>query len=527
MAITETRPEPAPTVETHVNPWGEGDEYPSFVQSLGSSDHKTIGRFYIGFSLLFGVAAWVLVALSSVEDIEDASLLPDDSVFQVFTLSRISLVLFFAIPLLLGLAIYLVPLQVGASTIAFPRAAAASFWTWLLGAAMLIVCYLANGGVGGGQEKAVDLTYLAMGVTVMALLLGAVCVVTTIITLRAPGLRLDQVPMFSWSMVVACSLWLLTLPVVLANLLLIFLDLRLGRPSDFGVGGNQWLQLQWMFEQPQVFAYAIPVLGVVGDVVATSAGVRQLRRGVMFVGIAAFGVLSFGAWAQSFFADEVATNWLFIGMGIAILLPVLLLLGGWGTTMRDGTPKVTPAAAGALLAVLLLLLAGLASALYVIEPLDLQETLYPQYGVLALVVGSITVAGAAGLAYWAPKVWGRMPQSGLAYLAILAGFGGAAIAGIALVVNGFQAKFDGLADASDFLNGLAAAGFALLAVSVVLTIVNLLARGEAAGDDPWDGQTLEWMTTSPPPLGNFGELPVVTSAEPALDARAPSEEVSA
>jgi heme/copper-type cytochrome/quinol oxidase subunit 1 len=333
--------------------------------------------------------------------------------------------------------------------------------------------------------------------------------------------------MFSWAMVVACSLWLLTLPALLANLLLIFLDLRLGRPSDFGVGGNQWFQVQWVFQQPQVFACAIPVLGVVGDVVATAAGVRQQRRGLMFVGIGAFGVLSFGAWAQSFFDDEVATNWLFIGMGVAILLPLLVLFGGWATTMRDGKPKVSAATAGALLAVLLLLLAGLASALYVIEPLDLQQTLYPQYGVLALVLGSVTVGGAAALAFWAPKIWGRFPQSGLGYLAVLAGFGGSAMAGIALVVNGFQAKFDGLADAADFLNGVAAAGFALLAVAVLLTIVNLLIRGGAAGDDPWQGQTLEWLTTSPPPVGNFGELAMVTSAEPALDARQPTGESDA
>jgi heme/copper-type cytochrome/quinol oxidase subunit 1 len=520
MAITETRPEPA-TLDIHVNPWGRGDEYPSFVESLGSSDHKTIGRLFCGFSLLFGVAAWLVVGLSSLHDIEDVDLIGQDHIFQVFTMGRLALVFLFAIPLFLGLAIYLVPLQVGASTIAFPRAAAAAFWTWLLGGVVLIISYIADGGIGGGQSDSVDLSLLALGVTVMALLLGAVCVVTTVVTLRTPGLRLDHVPMFSWAMFVATSMWLLTLPILLANLLLVFVDHRLGRPSDFGVGLNQWPQVVWAFQQPQLFMYAIPVLGVVGDVVATMSRTRQANRGVVLAAIAAFGILSFGAWAQDFFNDEVASQWLYIGMGIAILLPMFAVLGGWATTMRAGRPRLNAATVGALLAMVPLLLAGLASTLYVIDPLELQDTPYAQYGILALVLGAVTVGGSAGLAYWGSKIWGRTPPNGLGILAALAGFGGSAVAGLALVVNGFQTKFDGLADASDFLNGLAAAGFALLALAVLLTAVSLLARGSAAADDPWGGQTLEWATSSPPPIGNFGELAIVASAEPLLDAREP------
>jgi heme/copper-type cytochrome/quinol oxidase subunit 1 len=524
MAITETRPEPAATVDAHVNPWGEGDEYPSFARSLGSSDHKTIGRFFIGFSLLFGVASWVLVALSSLQDIEDADVVPEDSVFQVFTLGRLSLVFLFAIPLFLGLAIYLVPLQVGASTLAFPRAAALAFWTWLLGAIVLVVAYASNGGFGGGRSTAVDLALLALGVVVMSLLVASVCVATTVITLRAPGMRLDHIPMFSWSMLVASSMWLLSLPVLLANLLLIFVDHRFGRPSDFGVGLNQWPQVVWAFQQPQVFIYAIPVVGIVGDVIATMSGARQQNRGVMVAGIAAFGIFSFGAWAQGFFNEEVASEWLFIGMGFAILLPMFALLGGWATTLRAGRPKPNAMTAGALLSMIPLLLAGVSSALYVIDPLELQSTPYAQYGILVFVIGAATTVGAAGLAYWAPKIWGRTTSNGTAFLAGLTAFGGSVIAGIALEVNGLQTKLEGLADASDFLNGVAVAGLALLALAVLLAIVNLSMRGPVADNDPWEGQTLEWAAPSPPPMGNFGELPAITTAEPLLDLREPAPE---
>src|SRR5690606_11862382 len=153
--ITETRPEPtsAETAE-HRNPWGREDDYPTFVESLGSSDHKTIGRLYIGFALAFGIVAKVMAAIAALHEIPDVDFLEQDVVFRMLTFSRIGLAFLFAIPLLLGLALYLVPLQIGASTIAFPRAAALSFWTWLLGSVLLGISYIADGGIGGAEPDA-------------------------------------------------------------------------------------------------------------------------------------------------------------------------------------------------------------------------------------------------------------------------------------------------------------------------------------------------------------------------------------
>lgn len=519
MAITETRPEPtsAETAE-HRSPWGRDDDYPAFVESLGSSDHKTTGRLYIGFALLFGIVAKVVAALAALHEIPDVDFLEQDVVFRLLTFSRLGLVFLFAIPLLLGLAIYLVPLQIGASTIAFPRAAALSFWTWLLGSVLLGISYIADGGIGGAEPDAIDLGYLALFVVVVALLLASVCVATTVVTLRSPGMRLDRVPLFSWSMLVAASMWMLSLPVLLANVLLVLVDHRYGRPSDFGVSLNQWLQLDWAFHQPQVFAVAIPVLGIVGDVVVTMTGVRQQHRGVVLSAIGAFGILSFGAWAQPFFNEEVLSQWLYVGMGFTILLPMFAVLGAWTTTLRDGTLRLSTPMLGALAAMVPLVLAGLASGLYVIDPLDLQETPYVQYGVLAFVIGTVTVGTTAGLSYWATKLWGREP-SGVGSLAVLVAFVGALLAGFALVLNGFQTEAQWVADLSDFLHGCAAAGIALLALAVLLAGVSLIGRGGTAEDDPWEGQTLEWATSSPPPLGNFGTLPEVTSPEPLYDQR--------
>ncbi|WP_334144222.1 cbb3-type cytochrome c oxidase subunit I [Rhabdothermincola sp.] len=526
MAITETRPETA--TETHTNPWDTGEEYPAVAVVLGTGDHKTLGRFYIGFALLFGIVAWVLQGLVTL-DAAGTDVLGADTTSQIFTLGRLSLVLLFAIPLLVGVATVVVPLQVGASTIAFPRAAAAAFWTWLLGSVLLLIAYSVNGGVGGGRPKGVDLAYLAIGVTTAALLLASICVMTTIVALRAPGMYLDRVPMFSWGMFVAGAIWLVSLPVFLANVLLIYVDHHFGRPTDFGVALNQWPQLSWLFEQPQVFAFAIPVLGALGDIVATSAGVRQRNRGFMLTAVGAFGVLSFGAFAQPYFNEDVWEQVLFVVVGVVLLIPLLLLVAGWATTMMQGRPRITTASVGGLLAALVLILAALGSALYVIRPLRLQPNDrldLPlanafQTGLLALVVGAVSVGAIAALHFWSPKVTGRLANDGLGKILVLVGFAGSVLAGLPLCVLGFANRWDRLADAADALYLVSAAGAALLAVAVLLAGLNVLAasRGPRAEDDPWGGQTLEWATPSPPPTGNFGELPRVESAEPLLDVK--------
>jgi heme/copper-type cytochrome/quinol oxidase subunit 1 len=526
MAITETRPESV--TETHINPWDTGEEYPAIAVVLGSGDHKTLGRFYIGFALLFGVVAWALQGLVTL-DASGVDVLRADTVSQVFTLGRLSLVLLFAVPLFVGIGTLVVPLQVGAATIAFPRAAAAAFWTWLLGSALMLIAYGANGGVAGGRAKAVELAYLAVGLTTVALLLATICIVTTVVTLRAPGMHLDRVPMFSWGMFVAGSIWLLTFPVFLANVLLIYVDYRFGRPTDFGVGANQWAQLTWLFEQPQLLALAIPVLGAIGDIVTTSAGARQRNRGVMLAAIGAFGALSFGAFAQPYFNEDVWKQVLFVVVGVVVIVPVVLLFSGWATTMMRGKPTITAGSVGALLSALLLMLAAVGSALYVIRPLRLQPgervdlplaNVY-QTGLLGLVVGAVVVGAIASLHFWCPKITGRMANDSFGKLLVLGGAGGAALVGVPLCVLGFANRWDALADAADALHLVSTVGAALLLAVLLLTGASLLAasRGPRAADDPWDGQTLEWATASPPPTGNFGELPPIESPEPLLDAK--------
>jgi cytochrome c oxidase subunit 1 len=506
---------------------------------IGTSDHKMVGRMYLVCSLVLLGAALVLATLVSAEgiDLSRLEILGSDAYFQVFTLSWVGVVFLGILPAFTGLALYVVPLQVGASTVAFPRAAAASFWGWLLGSGLLVGGYAVNGGPGGGRIEGVLLTFAAWGMIVLALLTAAVCVVTTVIALRVEGLSLIRVPAFSWSMLVAGSVWLLTLPVLAGNLLLIYVDTDHG-DLLFGQPANVWPQLRWFITQPAVFALAIPVLGIAADVVQTIARQRVKAHGATLISIALFGALSFGPWAQQAFNPRVVHQAVYVLMSFALILPALIMLGGLADTVRRGNPRFSSALPLAILSVLAVLAAALSAAANAFSPLHLQGTTWSD-GVAKLIVGACVLALAAGVSYWGPKMWGRLLADGIGKLNVLVLLGGTALFGggelIAGGVGQSPAWPSGLPDrihsGAELGFALSAVGGALLVLGVVLVLLQmlpaLLGRGREAGADPWGGYTLEWATTSPPPYQNFEEeLPVVKSPWPLHDAREPVEEVS-
>lgn len=522
MALTDTRPESGTTGTT-----SPGTELTSPVNLLGTGDHKAIGIVYVILALVFGVAGWIATALWGAHQLGDKNFLSADAATTLYSGGHVGLVLMVIVPLFLGLATYVVPLQVGANTVAFPRAASAALWTWVLSGGVFIVANAIDGGIGGGREKAADLGLLALLGLILAIVIATVCVITTAIALRTPGMSLDRAPFFTWATIVGGSVWLLTLPVLAANVALIYVDHRYGRPSDYGVPGSQWAQISWLIGQPQIYAFVIPGLGIISDIVATLAGVRQANRGLIYVGIGGFAILSVGAWAQPYFYAQVQDEAVYAAMALLIVLPLLLLFAAWITTLRSGKPGANSPLALALASGLLLLLAVIAGALYVITPLRLRETEVYSAGQYALVVAAVLAAAIAGIMYWAPKMTGRLAADGIGKINVLVMLGGGALAGLPLILLGFAAKFDGLTDAADALYGLSAAGAALLALGVLLALVALITTGHGASveGDAWGtGQTLEWSCPSPPPPGNFGELAVVRSPEPLLDAAEHAEE---
>ena len=187
-------------------------------------------------------------------------------------------------------------------------------------------------------------------------------------------MSLDRVPLFSWSMVVGGGVWLLTLPVLVGNVLLIYVDHRYGHPSQYGSPPLSGRSCPGWSSQPQMFAVMIPALGLICDVVATLAGVRQAQRSLVLVFIGAFAVFSVGAWVQPYFFPEAQNELVFAAFAVIILLPVLGLLGGWPATLKNGKRSAKSALGLSLVSGLLLLLAVAAGVLYIVTPLELRET---------------------------------------------------------------------------------------------------------------------------------------------------------
>ncbi len=497
---------------------------------LGTGEHKTLGRIWIGAATLFLVATAVIGALVGFERItlDEFEVLGSGDVAQFVSLHQLGLALLVVVPLFLGLATAVLPLQVGAATIAFPRAAAAALWTWLGGAVLLCLAYALDGGPGGGDVDAVALWLLALGLVVVGILLASVCVVTTVLALRTPQMTLAQVPPFGWAMVVTGVIWILSLPVLVAGLVLAYLDLRYGQLL-FGTQAELYPRLGWVLAQPQVYALAIPVLGVVAEIVPPSTGVVQRGRSVVWGSIVVFGILAFGAWAQPFYRPELVEELLYVGVAVAIVLPTLALAGAAADCAARGKVSLAAPSILADLALLLLLGAVVAGAAGVVPAFDLVGTTWAE-GQFTLVVAAAVVGALAGLTWWAPKLWGRrLPAVGSLGGGLLLTLGAVVVA-VPLGINGaldlpaswYAGAITDVRDGVEALNVVAAVGavvFGLGALLVLLGAVMLLAgKGtDDDADDPWGGQTLEWSAPSPPPVGNFaGPVPEVTSATPLL-----------
>ncbi len=514
---------------------------------VASNDHKMVGRLWIGASLLFLLVVSVLGVLNGFER---ASLSGIDlfgsvaSYFQSWVLFRTGGVFLVAIPLFLGIATAVVPLQVGAGGIAFPRLSAAAFWAWFIGGCVHLASFLADGGLGpadGTSSEATLLTVTSLVLMIGAILAASICVATTVIALRPSGMSLLNVPAFAWSMLVACSVWLLSLPVLVANLIYVYADLQGRDPIFFGERSRIWGDVSWAWEQPQVYAYAIPVLGVLAEIGPVAAKTRQVSRSVIFSMIGLFGALSFGAWAQHSFsrgADPVFTDgnriydeFLYIAFGLVVVLPILGVIGGVLDTIRRGaTPKISAALLGGLMGAILLLLAAVAGEIRVIPLWDgLHEDnvlLSTTTAQLSLVLAAVVVSGAGALAWWAPKIFGGYAREPLAMLAIVTGLGAGAIGGVADLISGLMGQpdisvSDAVESGVETFNVIAAIGAVLLVLAALALIGSVMAAvtsKETLPDDPWEGHTLEWAAPSPPPVGNFVEpLPVITSEAPLLD----------
>ncbi|CAN5793108.1 cytochrome c oxidase subunit I [soil metagenome] len=515
---------------------------PAALRVLTTTDHKVVGTMFAGGSLLgLALVAALGVVLGAERVDGDGTLIDADVLSQLFAGYRVGLVFAVLAPLVLGLAVAVVPLQLGARSLALPRLAAAGFWGWLGGIVLVAVVLFNNGGNRGGNADMVALYLAAYGLMLCGLTAAATSVVVSVLTTRAPGMRLHRVPMFSWSALVGSLAMALTLPVAVGVTIFLYVDYR----YDLGAFGGSTGISEWtsfLTTGPAVTLFAVMAVGFLAEVAAVTFRSRLPMRMIALAGVGLVGVSAFAGVAQQGLITLPGTgtavtmsNWFrkFLILDVwAVLtlvpaLGVLVVLGVVALTAKQAgrRPAITAPFVFAVPGVLLVLIGIFGSAVNGIEDLGLQGTVYEEGAAVAVVYGAVLVVLGA-IVYWLPKLSGSLapagPLFGLAGVATL----GAFLASQPYYIAGFAdqpaeaAVFD--YDGPSALWNLAVTAGHAMMLAAALAAVGLLAKSAFAGagdagDDPWGGQTLEWATTSPPPVDNFATTPTVMSPEPLLD----------
>jgi cytochrome c oxidase subunit 1 len=545
---TDLRDTGLPDAELHARltrTWRTGA---SWLERLSSVDHKVVGRRYIITAFVFlclgGLSAMVMrIQLAQPE----AKLLGPDVYNQLFTMHGTTMMFLFAVPVMEAFGVYLVPLMVGTRNIAFPRLNAFSYWIYLFGGIFLWVSFMLKIGPDAGwfayvplsgpeysPGKRVDVWAQMITFTEVSALAVAVEIIVTVFKQRAPGMTLDRIPLFVWSMLVTSFLILFAMPAVMVASTMLILD-RLVGTHFFNVaeGGDSllWQHLFWFFGHPEVYIIFIPATGMVSSIIAAFARRPVFGHLPLILALIAVGFLSFGLWVHHMFVTglpQLGASF-FTASSMLIAVPNGIQIFCWLATLWDGKPNFKTPLLFVLGFLVIFVIGGLSGVMVASVPIDAQ--VHDTYFVVAhfhyVLIGGAVFPLVGAVYFWFPKITGRMLGERLGRWNFWLAFIGFNIAFFPMHILGLQGMprrvYTYLPEMGwGPLNLLSTAGALLLFASFLLLLSNVVissSRGAAAGDNPWDAGTLEWATTSPPAPYNFARIPVVTHREPLWDNR--------
>jgi len=521
---------------------------------ITTTDHKRIGVLYMATTLMFmAVAGLLAVAIRTQLARPGSELISPHGYNQIFTLHGTAMIFLVIAPFALGLANYLVPLQVGAPDMAFPRLNATSYWMFLFGGLTVFAGAASNEGAasagwtsyaplseitistGLGQ----DFWIVGLAMVSVASIMTAVNFVTTTFIHRAPGMTMWRIPIFTWEMVATSLLIFMAFPSLTATLLLLFVDRRLGgHVFDPSFGGSPILyqHLFWFFGHPEVYVLILPYFGVVSEVISTFSGRPLFGYTGMVLAAFAIAGLSMGVWAHHMFTTGAVNNPFFAFVSFLIAVPTGIKFFNWICTMWGGSIRYTAAMLYAVGFLMNFLLGGVTGVMVASPPLDFQAQ--DSYFVVAhfhyTIGGGSMFALFAAIYYWWPKIYGWRLDERLGKINFWLTFVGFNVTFLPMFFMGvfgmprriYTYSGEG---ALPLLNLVATAGAYLMLLAAVVFVANIVIsarRRDPAGDNPWHGYTLEWATSSPPPEHNFHRLPPIRSARPLFNIEHPEADQS-
>ena len=513
---------------------------------LTTTDHKRIGLLYVGTALVFFVVAVAFAMLMRTQLMRPGMhLLSPEQYNQIFSMHGTTMVFLFGMPILIGLANYIVPLQIGARDMAYPRANALSYWLFLFGGMLLYSSFAFGGALDTGWFSYAPLTLKAYsphdGVTFWILslvllggssILGSVNFIATCLRFRVAGMGLWQMPIFAIATFINSFLILFAFPSLTAALAMLYLDRQHGTSFFDAAGGGDpivWQHLFWFFGHPEVYILILPAFGMMSEVVPVFSRKPLFGRGSMIVMLGVIGFFGFLVWAHHMFATGLPTlfNTIMAATSMLIAIPTGVKIFNWLATMWGGALRFTTSLLFACGLIALFTVGGITGVTLAVVPWDWQVT--DTYYVVGhfhnvLIAGTVFAAFAA-IYYWFPKMTGRLLDDRLGKLhfwLMTVGFVVTFMPMYALGPLGMPRRV--YTYASDVgwntLNLISSLGAYVIAAAVLVFVFNLVRSvrsGEVAGDNPWRAWTLEWATTSPPPPGNFVALPPIHSDMPLWD----------
>jgi len=512
---------------------------------LTTTDHKQIGVMYMVTAFFFFLVAGALSMLIRAELAQPGLQVVSRGRYnQLFTMHGSLMMFLFAVPIAFGLANYLMPLQLGAPDMAFPRLNALSYWLYLAGGLAMTSAFLTTGGGASfgwtaytplsgpiySPGAGADLWIIGLALTGTSSVLTGVNLVATTLFLRAPGMTLFRMPIFTWNMLITSFMVLIAFPVITAALALLYADRHLGSHFFDGPAGTiLWQHLFWFFGHPEVYIVALPYFGVITEILPVFSRKPVFGyKGFVFATLAIAG-LSIGVWGHHMFTSGAVLLPFFSGMTMLIAVPTGVKYFNWIGTMWKGQLTFPSPMLFSVGFLVFFLAGGLTGVMVASPPIDFQ--VHDTYFIVAhmhyVLFGSAVLALFAGLYFWFPKFTGRRLSEKLAHLHFWPLFIGSNLTFFPMHVLGLEGMPRRVADYSvssgwTNLNLLSSLGAALLGISVLPFLWNVwrsLRNGEIAGDDPWEANHLEWATTSPPPLHNFESLPPIRSERPVFDMR--------